>query len=195
LLAKSSSLNGAEWKLPPVAQWCEPGESEHLVQFYESDTFLLNSLNSFVGNGLAAGDTCVVVANKTHRHSLEAGLQASGLDLDLVRSSGQYVALDSSETLAKFMVNGLLERERFREIVGGLITQASGRGRVRVFGDMVAQLSAANQHRAAVVTWKHSGMIYKPLIPLPSIALIRCMSSALKRSERRSMMSVRSTRA
>src|SRR5882672_3590888 len=97
LLAKSSSLNGAEWKLPPVAQWCEPGESEHLVQFYESDTFLLNSLNSFVGNGLAAGDTCVVVANKTHRHSLEAGLQASGLDLDLVRSSGQYVALDSSE--------------------------------------------------------------------------------------------------
>lgn len=139
------------WDLPAGAEWQHQGEPDHFVQFYDSDTFLLNSLTGFVGTGLTAGDACVVVANQAHRHSLEERLHVSGLDVDGARHSGQYLALDSSEMLAKFMVAGVPERDRFMDVVGGLIAQASGsRGHVRVFGDMVAQLSASGQHRAAV---------------------------------------------
>ena len=143
------------WDPPPQVGWPaqggDPDEYGHFVQFYDSDTFLLNSLSGFVGSGLGAGDACVVVARKAHREDLDERLHASGFDVHAVRRSGQYLTLDSSETLTKFMVNGAPERTRFMEIIGGVIARAAdGRGRVRVFGDMVAQLSASGQHAAAI---------------------------------------------
>ncbi|HXM34205.1 MAG TPA: ATP-binding protein [Pyrinomonadaceae bacterium] len=153
-LAATKSIVGdmALWDPPPQVEWPEPGESDHFVHFYDSDTFLLNSLSRFVGSGLGAGEACVVVTKKAYRDSLEEQLTAGGLDVEGARRSGQYVALDSGETLSKFMLDGAPERVRFTELIGAVIEQAAnGAGRrVRVFGDMVAQLSAKGQHAAAV---------------------------------------------
>src|SRR5713101_4462762 len=85
---------------PPSA-----GESAHLVQFYEADSFLLEALSGLVGDGLVAGDSSVVVATRAHREGLEEGLRARGVDLDALRDQGRYVALDAAETLAAFMVD------------------------------------------------------------------------------------------
>src|ERR1700730_3596547 len=90
------------------------GESAHLVQFYEADSFLLEALSRLVGDSLVAGDSGVVIATKAHRDGLDEGLRARGLDPDALRSQGRYVALDAADTLASFMVDDFPDEDRFR---------------------------------------------------------------------------------
>jgi signal transduction histidine kinase/CheY-like chemotaxis protein len=126
-------------------------ESEHFVQFYETDLFLLNSVGGFIGTGLSANDACIVVATKAHRDGLDARLQSYGVDVAAASASGQYVSLDAAETLAEFMVDGSPDPVRFAGVVGGIIARAAeGRSRVRVFGEMVALLWAEENRTAAI---------------------------------------------
>lgn len=135
----------------PRSDWSKMSESEHFVQFYETDLFLLNSLGGFVGAGLEAGDACIVVATKAHREALAKKLNTSGLDVAAAAASGQYVALDAAETLAKFMVDGEPEPSRFTEVVGDVVARATRNGRpLRAFGEMVALLWAENNQAAAI---------------------------------------------
>ncbi|HEV7859906.1 MAG TPA: ATP-binding protein [Pyrinomonadaceae bacterium] len=136
---------------PPLSDWSGMHESEHFVQFYETDSFLLNSLSDFMSAGLRAGDACIVVATQAHRESLEERLQANGLDVVAARESGQYVSLDAGETLSKFMMKGLPNPARFSEVIGGLIARAAeGRQHVRIFGEMVALLWAEGNNSGAL---------------------------------------------
>ncbi len=70
-----------ERKVAPHSHWSEMSASEHFVQFYESEVFLLDSLSGFIDTGLSAGDACIVIATKAHRERLEERLTAKGLDL------------------------------------------------------------------------------------------------------------------
>lgn len=135
----------------PRSDWSAMSESEHFVQFYETDLFLLNALGGFVGTGLAAGDACIVIATKEHREALDGRLQASGLDMAAVVSEGQYLAFDAAETLAKFMLDGNPDPSRFTETIEDIIRQAASNGRrVRAFGEMVALLWAEDNQAAAI---------------------------------------------
>jgi signal transduction histidine kinase/ActR/RegA family two-component response regulator len=127
--------------LAPLTDWSAMGESEHFVQFYETDTFLLDSLSGFIGMGLGQNDACIVVATKAHREGLDERLQAYGMDVAKARACGQYVSLDAEETLSKFMLNGEPVPALFAQVVAGIIESAvEGRQRVRIFGEMVALL-------------------------------------------------------
>src|SRR5947209_19372243 len=90
-LQPTASINILE--TAPGADWREMPKSEHFVQFYETEEFLLNSLGGFISAGLAAGDACIVVATTAHRERLDERLRAEGLDVATARASGQYVAL------------------------------------------------------------------------------------------------------
>jgi signal transduction histidine kinase/ActR/RegA family two-component response regulator len=135
----------------PRADWRDMSDSEHFVQFYEADGFLLNSLSGFIGTALTAGDGAVVVATKSHSDGLDELLSANGVDVSGARARGQYVSLDAAETLSKFMVNGSPEPTRFREVIGNVISSVTdGRARVRAFGEMVALLWAEGNHTGAI---------------------------------------------
>lgn len=139
--AGNSSVNGRH----------ERCESEHLVQFYDTDAFLVDFLSDFAGTCLRGGDATIVIATKEHRESLDIRLAADGLDLTAARVTGVYIPLDAAETLAKVMVDGMVEPKRFAEVLGRLITNASPlRQRVRVFGEMAALLREDGNHVAAV---------------------------------------------
>lgn len=139
------------WSHAPRSDWSEMSESEHFVQFYETDLFLLNSVSGFIGAGLQAGDACIVVATKAHRDGLDARLQAYGLDVSDARARGQYVSLDAAETLSMFMIDESPEPARFAEILGGIVTRAAESSRrVRIFGEMVALLWSEGNHTAAI---------------------------------------------
>jgi signal transduction histidine kinase/ActR/RegA family two-component response regulator len=138
-------------KQAPRSDWSEMGEADHFVQFYETDLFLMNSLGGFISTGLHAGDGCMVVATREHRDELDTRLQAYGLDVAAAMASGQYISLDATETLSKFMVDGLPEPTRFAEMFGGHIKRAGeGRGRVQAFGEMVALLWAEGNQSGAI---------------------------------------------
>lgn len=137
--------------LAPRLDWTQMSDSDHFVQFYESDAFLLNSISGFIGAALGAGDAGIVVAAKSRLDGVERRLQSYGLDTAAASARGQYIALDASETLSKFMVNGSPEPGRFAEVVGGIIERAAeGRQRVRIFGEMVALLCGEGNHIAAI---------------------------------------------
>ena len=135
----------------PRVDWTEMGDTDHFVQFYEADGFLLNSLSGFIGKAIQSGDGAIVVATEAHRHSLDELLQANGLDIVGARARGCYVSLDAAATLAKFMVDGVPDAGRFNEVIGGVVASVTdGRSRTSAFGEMVALLWAEGNFSAAI---------------------------------------------
>ncbi|HEX7125233.1 MAG TPA: ATP-binding protein [Thermodesulfobacteriota bacterium] len=114
----------------------------HLVQFYERDAFLVETVGRFIAHGADAAGGRVVIATGPHRAGIEARLRAGGLDLAADRTPGRYVALDAAETLSRVMDRGQPDERRFLEVIERAIAAASrgGRAPVRVFGEMVALL-------------------------------------------------------
>ena len=135
----SSSSEIALQAHAPLADWDALADSDHFVQFYEADDYLLDSLGGFIGTGLETDHACIVVATSEHRAGLEARLDARGLDVVAAATSGQYVSLDAAETLAQFMLGDAPDPARFTTIIENIIAQAAaGQRRVRIFGEMVA---------------------------------------------------------
>jgi hypothetical protein len=127
----------------------------HTVQFYDDDSFLLDSLTKLIGTTLMAGDVAFVVATPAHREGLAHRLKALGLDLEVSASLGRYCAFDAAETLSGFMVNGALNTTLFhsflRYILSSLRPTAEGKHtRVVFFGEMVALLWADGNIDAAL---------------------------------------------
>jgi signal transduction histidine kinase len=151
-LIQHNSANLPAEEFAPRLNWSEMSESDHFVQFYETDPFLLDSLKGYISTGLGAGDACIVVATRAHREALEERLNACELNMAAAVASGQYVSLDAAETLSKFMVDGQPDEARFREVVGDILTRAACEGtrRVRAFGEMVALLWAESRRDAAI---------------------------------------------
>ena len=123
----------------------------HVVQFYETDAFLIDSVCGYIGAGLGAGEAGIVIATPAHRRAIEARLLADGLDLDAARARDVYIARDAAETLARFMTGEMPDPARFATVIGGLITRA-GRGghEVCIFGEMVALLVEEGNPAAAL---------------------------------------------
>lgn len=116
---------------------------DHVVNFYDTDDDMVDDVSRFLGAGLSAGEAVVVIATAAHRESLSAKLTAHGIDLAAARADGRYRCHDAADTLAAFTVDGALSQERFIEVIGGVIADASSGGRhVRAFGEMVALLWA-----------------------------------------------------
>jgi len=135
----------------PQADWKAIGASEHFVQFYDADGSLLDAVGGFIGAALRAGDVGIVIATTAHREGIDQRLWADGLDVAVARDCGQYVALDATDLLSTFMVDGTPEPERFVEAIEGVIAQATKGGRrVRIFGEMVSLLAIEGNHAAAV---------------------------------------------
>lgn len=123
----------------------------HLVQFYESDAFLAESVRDFIVAGFERGEAAVIVATKEHRVAIDELLEATDFDLQRLRNDGRYALLDANETLSRFMVDGEPERALFSAAVGSQVAHAaqSGNG-VRIFGEMVALLWAKGNVAGAI---------------------------------------------
>jgi signal transduction histidine kinase len=131
--------------------WSVMGETDHFVQFYEADAFLLNSLCEYTAAALKAGEAAIVVATGEHREGLEARLRNKGLEVTTAVECGQLVLRDAAETLSGFMVNGSPDPALFAEIIGDIIACAGeGRPRVRIYGEMVALLWAEGNYDGAI---------------------------------------------
>lgn len=113
----------------------------HFVGFYETEAFLVDSVCDFLVPGLLAGDAAIVVATEAHRDSFDRALMAAGIELPEAQRCGRYIALDASEALATFMVDGMPAWTRFSTAIGQLVSRAAeGARNVRIYGEMVAVL-------------------------------------------------------
>lgn len=138
-------------QLAPDEKLSDVSAPEHVVQFYETEDYLLDTVSRFIGAGLDAGEGCVAIGTQAHGEHVEERLRAGGWDLVGARARGEYLWLDAAEMLALFMVDGLPVAERFAAVVGRTIARAAeGRRHVRIFGEMVALLWAEGNQAAAI---------------------------------------------
>ena len=127
----------------------------HEVQFYSDDVVLLDRAAPFVAAALKGGDAAIIVATKSHRHSLVQRLESEGFDVDAAIKAGMYVAVDAASTLSMFMVNDMPEPARLFRFASGLIEEAMKVGkkahpRVAVFGEGVSLLWEEGKADAAI---------------------------------------------
>ncbi len=108
----------------PPTLLADLGDSDHCVQFYESDAAFLNVLESFAAGAIDQGEAIIVIATAAHRQALETRLQARGINLDAARSRDQFIALDAADTLKLFMVDDWPDVALFEQLVGGLLARA-----------------------------------------------------------------------
>jgi signal transduction histidine kinase len=125
----------------------------HIVQFYEDDDFLCDSVVQFLAVGLAAGECVCVVATEAHRLAFRARLERRGFDVDAARANGQLVWLDAGETLTRFMVGDGPDWTLFSSFFGEILEQCQRRvplSVVRAYGEMVDLLWRDDKKQAAL---------------------------------------------
>ena len=121
----------------------------HDLNLYETDAEYVDLVGTLVAEGLVKGETCIVIATKSHRDTLSRRLRKMGLT---GRHARGCMMLDAARTLSRFAVNGMPERVRFNRVVRGIFRAAQARGRrpLRVFGEMVALLAETEGPEAAL---------------------------------------------
>lgn len=121
----------------------------HVVKIYDDDHDLVRGVSAFLAEGIVAEDAVIVVATRLHRDDFQQALAGSAADLAAATAEGRYLAIDAAELLERFMVDGVPDPTRFRNVVGGLFKRF-GKRRVRIFGEMVAVLWDEGNVTAAV---------------------------------------------
>ena len=128
----------------PAQPGCAACGHEHLVEFYETEEFLVASVADFVTAALRDGDAAIIVATPEHSAAFDDALGGRGVDVEGAANEGRYLVIDAADLLSTFMVDGSPDRERFEAVVTPLLDRASADGReVSVYGEMVALLWAA----------------------------------------------------
>ncbi len=178
----------------PQVDWTKMRDSEHFVQFYENDEFLIESVSGFTGAALRDGGSSVIAATPEHRHALERKLVTCGIDVAEAESTGRYVVLDARETLSRFMVGSSVNPRLFDEVIGSVIGRLAKSGRrVHAFGEMVALLWADENREAAIELERAVEQTGRP-IPLCAFCTIRSpvsMATALRMVSKMSAHAIR----
>jgi hypothetical protein len=131
--------------------WGEIAPQDHVIQFYEDETFLLQALSGYVGSGINAGDCCIVIATNQHLEALERTLETHGLVVAALKRDQRYIPLNAEEVLNRFMVNGLPDESLFMEYSRELLRKLRpANGGIRAFGEMVALLWEKGEKQATI---------------------------------------------
>ncbi|HJR78033.1 MAG TPA: response regulator [Nitrospiraceae bacterium] len=141
-------------------------ESDHLVQFYEQDAFLVEQAVNFITAPSESDHTGIIIATQPHHEAMQQRLAASLTGQPASSSRRRIIALDARATLEEIMVLGHPHQGRFTDLIGRLIDQATQGGSkpVRVFGEMVALLWADGKHDAALQLeelWNQLGAVHR----------------------------------
>lgn len=135
---------------PAATAWSDAQPHSHLVQFYEDDGFLIDSLSRWFGDGLNSGDACIFIGTEPHLLSLEKHLKARGVALKVARAEGRFVCLDAGRTLSNFMVDEWPDEALFARAIEGVLATIPKQRSIRAFGEMVALLWQDGNRQAAV---------------------------------------------
>jgi hypothetical protein len=126
----------------------------HFVQLYETDErVLVDNVGRFLSDGLHAGSNVLIVATDEHRDAFLDELERLGWEAEPALREGRIACVNSREMLARFMVNGHPDADRFDRSVGETVREAlsrAGEKSIRAYGDMVGVLWEQREFPAAI---------------------------------------------
>lgn len=126
-----------------------PGESEHIVQLFDSSKSLAETVANFLWLALERGDNVLVAATSQHTHRLTKRLEERGWSVREAIAARRMVVLDASAALDTFMRQDTPNAVAFDEVVGTAVRQLADRGRVWIYGEMVDVLAAKGNYKGA----------------------------------------------
>lgn len=136
---------------PPRLDWSRIDANAHIVQFYDSETYINDAVANYVERALRAGDAAIALSTAERRAAVMRRLEAIDMDAAALSAAGQLVLLDADTAMRQIVVDGMPDRDRFEEVVGSIVERAARRGGdVRVFGEVVALLVEAGNVAAAL---------------------------------------------
>src|ERR1044072_5933181 len=100
------------------------GAHDHLVEFYETESFLVDTVAGFLLPALRDGDAAIVVATAEHRDLFEAALDEAGIDVQAAVREGRYLGFDARDVLSRFEVDGAPDPTLFARVIGGVMDEA-----------------------------------------------------------------------
>lgn len=137
-----------------ITRAADPVDWDHLVQFYDSDDFLCDSVAEFLSDGLLVEEPLLLLTTAVHRDAIMARLSAVGLDWEAARRSRQLQWMDARAALEQVMVGRTPDPRRFDDHIGRLVRNSledGGGGRVRAYGEMVDLLWREGDADAALL--------------------------------------------
>lgn len=141
---------------PAMSLAAMPVRHEHVVEYYDDDSGFIEAISDYLASALRGGRSAVIIASQLLRKRLAAGLQARSVDLEQAHRDGRCREADAEEALARFMVDGRPDAERFAGVIGGLLQPSGGDAggpavpRPVVFGEIVSILWQKGEHEAAL---------------------------------------------
>ncbi len=132
----------------------EAGMCSHAVYFYDSDAGLADRVGDFLGAGLLAGESAIVIATEPHLGLFVRRMEERHHEVGAARAAGRFVARNAGETLGKLTSGAKPDGVLLKRMVGDLIDSIPNRGagdkRPRVYGEMVDLLWRDGNSRAAL---------------------------------------------
>ena len=120
----------------------------HGVHFSRSHDHTVAAIIEMIDDARALGRPAIVVATRVHRRWIEADLhqRCIAFEGDVCR------LLDAETTLSSLLVDGEPDRDRFRSVIGALLSDVCSRypGGVSVYGEMVGLLWSEGRVAAAM---------------------------------------------
>ncbi|HWE47712.1 MAG TPA: MEDS domain-containing protein [Caulobacteraceae bacterium] len=130
----------------------DPGPDGHIVQLYQDGDFYSEAISYFAAEGLARGESIILVATSDNWRNISGRLESKGFDIPELFDRGQLTLLDAIETLPKFMKGGVPDGKIFKPLAGETIRKAKRDGKysaVRWWGEMVNVLYVDGNGKAS----------------------------------------------
>ncbi len=130
-----------------------PYSPPHLLEFYDDERVLFETVARFLGEGLAAGESIVAIMVDAHREPVLECLAKLNIDVPRAIAENRLVIRDAREMLSKFLIDGMPDPELFKVQVDSLIRlcqRSNPASRVRAYGEMVDLLWGEHNEQAAI---------------------------------------------
>jgi signal transduction histidine kinase len=130
----------------------DPPPHTHVVQFYDDETFLFETVALFLRSGLEVGEAALMIARPRH---LDGILQALGrATYESAADSNRLVLIDAEALLARLTVGDELVESFLTDALARVFASFAATPRahpgIRVFGEMVDLLWERGQPAAAI---------------------------------------------
>ena len=115
-------------------------DPSHVVQFYDSETYLAAAVSDFLAAGLRSGQPVLAIATSAHREAFTLRLRSKGLDVERAEEIGQLRLLDAHEMLSGFMSGSVPDPDRFKRSIGDVLARAvcgTTHSVTRAYGEIV----------------------------------------------------------
>jgi CheY-like chemotaxis protein len=137
---------------PPIAR------GNHSVQFFENEESAHRTIAEYFSEDARLDDYCIMIARPGTLAGVRRLLASNG-----ARHFGTLKFVDAEEWLARFVRNGILDREGVEDIVMQLLSQvpaSAATAKVRLYGEFVDVLCERGHHAIALQMEDFAGLLF-----------------------------------